>query len=98
MTTTLDHFHAVYSPEIAEAALEATIQSGARVVFSPSRASAPTKILPEFEWGREPQMGDWQMEKLREWAKKSDGGKLDKDGRVTLGLGLVSRMLRTSIY
>lgn len=86
VTTVLDHFHAVYSPEIADAALDVTVQSGARVVFCPSRASAPTKLLPEFEWGHEPEMGNWQWAKFQEWAAK-DKGKLSADGRVTLGLG-----------
>lgn len=86
VTTVLDHFHAAYSPDIADAALDVTIKSGARVVFCPSRASAPSKILPELEWGREPDMEKWQWEKFKEWAAR-DGGKLSKDGRVTLGLG-----------
>ena len=45
VTTILDHNHAAHTPEHAEAALKATIESGARVVCpgpsEPSDAPAP---------------------------------------------------------
>lgn len=85
VTTVVDHCDATYSPEMCEAAFEATVQSGARVVFCPSRASAPTQVLPEIEFGHEPHTGTWQLDKFKEWAAK-DKGNLRADGRVTLGL------------
>ncbi|GBE79783.1 Metallo-dependent hydrolase [Sparassis crispa] len=85
VTTILDHFHAANTPEHAEASLEATIQSGARVVWCPARQSAPTQLFPNMEFGNEEETCKWQMEKLKEWGSK-DGGKLTPDGRVTLGL------------
>ncbi|KAI0082515.1 Metallo-dependent hydrolase [Panus rudis PR-1116 ss-1] len=85
VTTILDHFHAANTPEHAEAALEATIESRARVVFAPSRQSPPTQVLPHMAFGHEPGATQWQTKKLQEWAAK-DGGKLTRDGRVLLGL------------
>ncbi|CAL1700239.1 unnamed protein product [Somion occarium] len=84
VTTILDHFHAANSPEHADAALEATLQSGARVILSMARQSAPTKVLPQMEFGKEADSVKWQWEKLKEWAAR-DGGKLSPDGRVLLG-------------
>ncbi|KAL6309765.1 hypothetical protein BKA93DRAFT_814686 [Sparassis latifolia] len=85
VTTILDHFHAANTPEHAEASLEATIQSGARVVWCPARQTAPTQLFPNMEFGNEEETCKWQMEKLKEWGSK-DGGKLTPDGRITLGL------------
>ncbi|KAI0921204.1 hypothetical protein AcW1_004744 [Taiwanofungus camphoratus] len=85
VTTVLDHFHAATTPEHAEACLEATIQSGARVVWCPARQSGPTQVFPAIEYASEEETCKWQMEKLKEWGNK-DGGKLTPDGRVTLGL------------
>ncbi|KAH9938082.1 Metallo-dependent hydrolase [Fomitopsis serialis] len=85
VTTILDHFHAATTPEHAQASLEATIESGARVVWCPARQSGPTQLLPSVEYGNEEETCKWQMEKLMEWGTK-DGGKLTSDGRVTLGL------------
>lgn len=84
VTTILDHFHIANSPEHSEQALQATIESGARVIFAPARQSPPTKILPTFEFGNEAEAHKWQLDQLQEWGKK-DGGKLSPDGRVTLG-------------
>lgn len=84
VTTILDHFHAANSPEHADAVLEATIQSGARVILSMSRQSAPTQVFPHFEFANEAAADKWQWEKLEEWAGKG-GGKLTEDGRVLLG-------------
>lgn len=84
VTTILDHFHAANTPEIAEACLEATIQSGARVVWCPARQSSATQILPHLAFDTEAETAKWQLEKLREWGAK--GGKLSEDGRVLLGL------------
>lgn len=85
VTTILDHFHAAYSPEHAEAALEAAVQSGARVILCPARQSPPTRPFPAFEFANDEETCRWQLEKLKEWGAR-DGGKLSPDGRVTLGL------------
>ncbi|KAI0089092.1 Metallo-dependent hydrolase [Irpex rosettiformis] len=85
VTTILDHFHASNSPEHAEAVLDATIQSGARVVWAPARQSPPTELFPELRFDNEVDTLKWQVEKLKEWGAR-DGGKLSKDGRVVLGL------------
>ncbi|KAI1796092.1 Metallo-dependent hydrolase [Ganoderma leucocontextum] len=74
VTTILDHFHAAHTPEHAEAALKATIESGARVIWAPARQSPPTRLFPSPEWGNDAQTGSL------------GGGKLRPDGRVTLGL------------
>ena len=87
VTTILDHFHATYSPEVAEASLEATIQSGARVIWAPSRWSPVTQLLPQLAFEKEEETLKWQLAKLREWGK--NGGRLSEDGRVTLGLGYI---------
>ncbi|KZT66045.1 Metallo-dependent hydrolase [Daedalea quercina L-15889] len=85
VTTLLDHFHAATTPEHAHASLEATIQSGARVIWCPARQSGPTQLFPSVEYGNEEDTCKWQMESLAEWGSKN-GGKLTPDGRVTLGL------------
>ena len=85
VTTILDHFHANNSPEHAEAVLEATIQSGARVVWAPARQSPPTELFPQIKFESDEDALKWQLEKLKEWGSKN-GGKLSKDGRVILGL------------
>ena len=84
VTTILDHFHSSYSPAIVDACLEATIQSGARVIWSPARWSPATRFLPSPAFEKEEETFKWQMEKLKEWGK--NGGKLTEDGRVLLGL------------
>ncbi|KAL4247038.1 5-Methylthioadenosine/S-adenosylhomocysteine deaminase [Abortiporus biennis] len=86
VTTILDHFHTAHSPEHCEAALKATVESGARVILCSARQSAPTSITPDLkmEFGLEPDATNWQMAKMKEWATK-DGCKLSPDGRVTLG-------------
>ncbi|KIP11908.1 hypothetical protein PHLGIDRAFT_114220 [Phlebiopsis gigantea 11061_1 CR5-6] len=84
VTTILDHFHAANTPEHADASLDATLQSGARVIWSPSRMSPTTQYLPNLAFDTEAETYKWQMEKLREWGK--NGGRLSEDGRVTLGL------------
>ncbi|KAI0747322.1 Metallo-dependent hydrolase [Irpex lacteus] len=85
VTTILDHFHASNSPEHAEAVLDATIQSGARVVWAPARQSAPTELFPELRFENEADSIKWQVSKLKEWGSRN-GGKLSEDGRVLLGL------------
>lgn len=85
VTTLLDHFHASNSAEHAEAALEATIQSGARVIWAPARQSVPTELLPKMRFDQEPETAKWQIEKLKEWGSRN-GGVLSKNGRVLLGL------------
>ncbi len=85
VTTILDHFHAANTPDHAEAALEATVQSGARVILCPGRQSPATRTLPSPEYGIEEETLKWQLEKLQEWGSRN-GGKLSADGRVTLGL------------
>ncbi|KAF9809835.1 hypothetical protein IEO21_07235 [Rhodonia placenta] len=85
VTTLLDHFHAATTPEHANKCLEATIKSGARVVWCPARQSGPTQVFPTVEWANDAEAAKWQMEMLRELGTK-DGGKLTADGRVTLGL------------
>ncbi|TBU33034.1 Metallo-dependent hydrolase [Dichomitus squalens] len=85
VTTILDHYHAAHTPEHAEAALKATIDSGARVVWAPARQSPPTRLLPFPEWSNDAQSIEWQRAKIKEWGS-ADGGKLRPDGRVTLGL------------
>ena len=85
VTTILDHFHAAHTPAHAEAALEATVQSGARVVLCPARQSPATQVLPHMEFGKEEEAAKWQVAQLQEWGRR-DGGKLSADGRVTLGL------------
>lgn len=85
VTTLLDHFHAATTPEHANKCLEATIKSGARVIWCPARQSGPTQVFPTLEWANDGEAAKWQMEMLRELGTK-DGGKLTADGRVTLGL------------
>lgn len=85
VTTILDHFHAAHTPEHADAALKAAIESGARVIWAPSRQSPPTRLLPFPEWANDAQAVEWQREKIKEWGALT-GGKLRPDGRVTLGL------------
>ena len=87
VTTILDHFHASNTPDIADACLDATIQSGARVIWCPARQSPPTRYLPHFEFAKEAEAAKWQIEKMKEWGK--NGGRLSKDGRVSLGLAWV---------
>lgn len=84
VTTILDHFHAANTPEHADASLDATIQSGARVIWSPLRMSPTTQFLPNLAFDKEAETYKWQMEKFREWGK--NGGRLSEDGRVMLGL------------
>ncbi|OCH94294.1 Metallo-dependent hydrolase [Obba rivulosa] len=83
VTTLLDHFHAAMAPGHAEAALAATIASGARVVWCPARQSQPTRLFPSIEYGKEEETREWQMQMLKEWGK--NGGQLTPDGRVTFG-------------
>lgn len=85
VTTILDHFHAANTPEHAEASLTATLQSGARVIWSPARQSPPTQCLPHLAFDNEAETAKWQVEKLKEWGTR-DHGRLSADGRVTLGL------------
>ncbi|TFK82371.1 Metallo-dependent hydrolase [Polyporus arcularius HHB13444] len=84
VTTILDHYHAALTPAHADAALKATVESGARVIWAPARQSQPTEIFP-LEFGKEAETAAWQRKKLAEWG--SNGGNLRPDGRVTLGLG-----------
>lgn len=93
VTTILDHFHAATTPEHAEASLDATIQSGARVIWCPARQSGPTQLFPTVEYGNEEETCKWQMEKVMEWGSK-DGGRLSPDGRVTLGFASVTQALQ----
>lgn len=88
VTTILDHFHAANSPEHADAVLDATIQSGARVILSMARQSAPTQVFPHIEFGKEAESDEWQWRKLEEWASRG-GGRLTPDGRVLLGFAWV---------
>lgn len=85
VTTILDHFHVAHTPEHADAVLEATVQSGARVVLCPARQSPATSALPAPTFDKEEETLKWQIEKLKEWGARG-GGKLSADGRVTLGL------------
>ncbi|KAJ3571688.1 hypothetical protein NPX13_g5293 [Xylaria arbuscula] len=59
VTTTLDHAHTMWSSDRAEAGLEASIESGARVVWAP--AIDPTPAYPFAD-----QIKDW-----KEWNKRS---------------------------
>lgn len=85
VTTILDHYHAALTPAHAEAALKATVESGARVVWAPSRQSQPSELFPTMQFANEAAAAVWQREKIKEWGS-ADGGKLRPDGRVTLGL------------
>ncbi|KAI0346824.1 Metallo-dependent hydrolase [Trametopsis cervina] len=85
VTTILDHFHANNSPEHGEAVLDATLKSGARVILCPARQSGATQVLPELRFDLEVETFKWQVAQLKEWGSRN-GGKLSKDGRVTLGL------------
>lgn len=85
VTTILDHFHVANTPEHADAVLDATVQSGARVVLCPARQSPATRALPSPEFAKEEETIKWQTEKLKEWGARG-GGKLSADGRVMLGL------------
>lgn len=85
VTTLLDHCNALHTPEAADACLDATVQSGARVVWCPSRESAATQLFPAVAYAKEEETRTWQVEKLREWGAR-DGGRLSADGRVLLGL------------
>lgn len=84
VTTILDHYHAAFTPTHADAALNATIESGARVIWAPARQSPPTELFPRLQFAHEEDAKKWQRAKLVEWG--SNGGKLRPDGRVTLGL------------
>lgn len=59
VTTTLDHAHTMWSSDRAEAGLEASIESGARVVWAP--AIDPTPAYPFTD-----QIKDW-----KKWNKRS---------------------------
>lgn len=85
VTTILDHFHIANTPEHCDAALEATIQSGARVIFCLARQSPATQLLPELKFDREAETRTWQLSKFKQWGSKN-AGKLSDDGRVLLGL------------
>lgn len=84
ITTVLDHFNATITPAHADAALDATLQSGARVIWCPARHSAPTQVFPSLEFEAEQDTLKWQLSKLQEWSER-----LSQDERVTLGLGQV---------
>ena len=85
VTTILDHFHVANTPQHANAALEATLQSGARVILAPAQQSTPTQVFPSLRFDKHVETREWQLAKLKEWGSK-DGGKLSEDGRVLLGL------------
>lgn len=85
VTTILDHYHAALTPAHAEAALKATVESGARVIWAPARQSQPSEIFPQMQFAHEQEALVWQRKKLAEWGA-GNGGKLRPDGRVTLGL------------
>ena len=85
VTSILDHFHAAHTPEHFDAALRATCDSRARVVWAPARQSPPTRLFPFPEWANDAASAVWQAAKLQE-AGAATGGRLRPDGRVTLGL------------
>ena len=97
VTTILDHFHAAHTPAHVDAVLEATVQSGARVVLCVARQSPATQVLPYPEFRKEEETRKWQLQKLSEWGSRN-GGKLTADGRVTLGLASVPALWYRRAY
>ena len=81
VTTILDHFHAAHTPAHFDAALRATTESGARVVWAPACQTPPTALFPTPKWESGAETAKWQLEKFQ-----ALGGNLRADGRVTLGL------------
>ncbi|KAH9931734.1 Metallo-dependent hydrolase [Epithele typhae] len=81
VTTLLDHFHAANTRAHLDAALAATLESGARVVWAPARQSAPTRLYPSMEFADDAAARAWQLDALTSLAPE-----LRADGRVTLGL------------
>ncbi|KAI5866051.1 Metallo-dependent hydrolase [Durotheca rogersii] len=70
VTTSLDHAHHTWSSETAEAGLRASVDSGARVYWSPAFSAAPGYPLSE------------QIDNFKKWAKENS----TSDNRVTLGV------------
>jgi cytosine/adenosine deaminase-related metal-dependent hydrolase len=68
VTTTLDHAHHLWSTEIAEAGLEASFESGARVYWAAALAHSPGYSLHD-------QIKDWKR-----WNKKSSPNSLTTIG------------------
>ena len=95
VTTVLDHFNVAHTPAHADAALRATLASGARAIWAPARQSPPTRVFPSPEFAQEAESEKWQRAKLKEWG--ADGGKLRPDGRVTLGLSCVSAVCPSAV-
>ena len=83
VTTILDHFHAAHTPAHAQAALDSTLRSGARVVLAPARQSPATKVLPAPEFAKEEESAKFHLQLIKDWGLKLC------EGRVTLGLALV---------
>ena len=83
VTTILDHFHAAHTPAHAQAALDSTLKSGARVILAPARQTPATKVLPAPEFAGEAEAAKFHVQLIKDWGVKL------REGRVTLGLGLV---------
>ncbi|KAI2628193.1 amidohydrolase [Xylaria nigripes] len=70
VTTTLDHAHHLWSTDRAEAGLDASVESGARVYWAAALGSTSGYSIPD-------QIKDW---------KRWDSNKFSPDGLVKLGL------------
>ncbi|KAK6515806.1 hypothetical protein TWF281_004396 [Arthrobotrys megalospora] len=82
VTTVVDHCHAIYSPEHADAALKATIESGIRSVFCYSTTFRVAEWNQEsFSMEQNP-LPDWFLAHLVKLASKKYA-----DGRVEIGFG-----------
>ncbi|EPS38487.1 hypothetical protein H072_7782 [Dactylellina haptotyla CBS 200.50] len=82
VTTVVDHFHAVYSPEHADAALRATVKSGIRSIFCYST------VFRAAEWNLENiamdpnPLPDWFLAHFIKLASQTHAA-----GRVEIGFG-----------
>ncbi|KAL7271357.1 hypothetical protein RUND412_005896 [Rhizina undulata] len=80
VTSIVDHAHATWSKEHAEAALQASIESGIRMWFCYTVGAQPINADP---YTLDPTSEDWQKKHIDEISKRGLLG----DGRVILGLG-----------
>ncbi|KAK6518652.1 hypothetical protein TWF506_005788 [Arthrobotrys conoides] len=82
VTTVVDHFHANYSPEHADAALEATVESGIRSVFCYSSAFRVSEWNQESFSIEQNPLPDWFFPHLLKLTSQQHA-----NGRVEIGFG-----------
>ncbi|KAK6503749.1 hypothetical protein TWF481_008753 [Arthrobotrys musiformis] len=82
VTTVVDHCHAIYSPEHADAALKATVESGIRSIFCYSSTLRVTEWDQESLSMEKNPLPDWFLPHLVKLASQRHA-----DGRVEIGLG-----------